>query len=149
MPLDEDPLLDSPDGFPLPEEVLTRLDAMEVAGIEFDTYYIAHELPVEADDAPRATLARLQPQPSAAAQRASAEMGSLAGQLLNLARLPLTAATAGLAAGATLGAAVATGGLGLLAGYDPILWGILVDPDHGLKPGAPASWYYIAHWIYT
>lgn len=148
MPLDEDPLWLSTEGLPMPEEVLARLEAMESAGIEFDTYYIAHELLIERQNTPTATLDRLRPQPSATAQRASAGLGSLATQLLNIARLPLMAATVGLAAGAALGASVATAGVGL-ALLDPILMGVIVDPDHGLKPGAPASWYYIAHWIYA
>jgi len=144
MPLDEDPLFTSEKGFPFPDEALHRLEQMERRGLDFDSFYVAHELPLQLVQAtPRTPLALLAPPPPRKTVVASAQMGSLASQLQHLASLPFLGAVAVTA----VAAAVATG-IGALGALDPILFGVVADPTQPFRPGTVAAWYYIAHWVY-
>ncbi|RIK36804.1 MAG: hypothetical protein DCC55_26205 [Chloroflexi bacterium] len=157
MCLDEDPLFDSPGGFPFPDAVLQLLDRIQRAGLEFDTYYVAHELLLQPEGpVGRTPLALLQPPPPRQTMEASAKLGGWAGQAQHLASLPLVGAVAGLTAGAALSAALgamAVGGVGLalsgLALLDPILFGVVADPAQPFQPGTVAAWYAVAVWSYT
>lgn len=144
MPLDEDPLFTSPEGFPFPDEVLRRLAQMEQHGFEVDSFYVAHELPLQlVQSTPRTSLALLAPPPPRKTVVASAQMGSLASQLQHLASLPFLGALA-----VTTVAAVVATGVGALGALDPILFGVVADPTQPFRPGTVAAWYYIAHWVY-
>jgi hypothetical protein len=144
FPIDEDPLFQSEQGFPFPDEVLKRLDAVQQVGINFDTFYVAHELTLQGTGQVVPTsLELLLPPPPRRVVETSAQLGSLAQQVQRLATLPLLGTLAGLTA-ATVVAAALTSALAL----DPILFGVVAEPQRPFQQGTVAAWFYIAHWCY-
>lgn len=143
MPLSEDPAYNHPHGYPMPRTVIEILKRGNAAGLRFDALYAAHETVAGAHYLPgKIALADLMPTPSTTARKSAAALGSVAANLVKLSFAPVLAA--GMVGATALGAAVAAGAL---IGLDPIIFGIVAAPDFSLKPGAPAAWFYLAHWV--
>ena len=143
MPLGEDPLLQHPGGFPVPDHVLDRLRMIYEAGIDFDTLFIAHEVPRGTVHTNQPLLLDIVlPPPSPKTSQLSQTLGMFASVLWTFASLPIL-----LVAGVGLGIThLAT----RIAGTaDPILFGVVLDENSTFVPGKLGSWFYLGHWNYS
>ena len=145
MPLAEDPAWNHRHGFPMPREVIAQLRKIDAAQMPFTTLYIAHETPKAVGYLPGPVdrSAMLMPPISTKAQQKASSMGELAASLVKAAFAP--AMLAGLVGAAALAAPLAAGAL---VGLDPIIFGVITDPNDGLKPGSHAAWVYLCHWAW-
>jgi hypothetical protein len=141
--LRDDPLSTDPDGFPVPERVLRRLQRMRASGIAFDAIYVAHEVAPGSVPA-RGPLRRemLLPPPAAVARRQARQIGQASRMLWMFGTLPLLVSGV-IASVITVGAAAP-----IVAGLDPILFGAVVDPQRAAVAGEPAAFFYLDHWAY-
>lgn len=146
MPLAEDPAWDHRHGFPMPQEVIAQLRRIEAANLGLDTLYIAHETPKVRGYLPGSVEHKslLMPPVSPRAQARAQTMGNVAAKLLQAAFAPVLLAGV-VGAGAVATAAIAAGAL---VGLDPIIFGLVTDPQHGLRPGTPAAWMYLCSWTW-
>ena len=142
MPLTEDPAWNNKHGFPVPRDILAQLRRIEEAQLDFDTIYIAHEMPKAAGYLPGPTESarHLAPPVSSKAQRHAAAMGATAANLVKAAFAPV------LLTGAVAVAATAVASMAFL---DPILFGIVADPNNEMVPGSAAAWVYLCHWDWS
>ena len=124
--------------FPIPAQHLRQLRRMEKAGIQFDAFYVAHELPSDfRPEQDALTLNVLQPAPPAQALRLADDLGLAADRILSV-----CASLAGVPF-----ALLATAGSGVSAILrDPVLLGALVPPGVDPDPGVPAIWFLLAAW---
>ena len=150
MRVAEDPLYQHHDGYPIPKQTLSRLHAVQAAGIEFDVMYVAHEVPKGAirDGEPLDAQA-LMPPPPKQVTHLSRAFGVVARGLWAVAAAPI-------AASMVAGAAAAAGGLlaapllvvGAALALDPVLFGAVVTPGRALRSGEPACWFFVDSWQY-
>lgn len=140
--LADDPLLGDRDGFPIAKRILETLERVR-RRIDFDTLFVAHEVPrgavVEGRPLPAEVVI---PPPSKAGRELPDGLGQAGQALWMVAASPLV--------GAGLLAALLAGGVALLGGValDPVLLGVVVGPGRPLAPGEPAAWFYLSHWAY-
>jgi len=141
MNLALDPLLYDPDGFPIPDKNLERLQLIRQAGLRFDALYIAHEVRKgSVREGDQITAELLAPPPPKAVQDMSDNLGTLS-------RLLWRAAVAPIAAAGVVAAAIpAVLGAVAVAGADPSLVGAVVGAGRPMEPGEPAAWFYLTHW---
>lgn len=155
MRVAEDPLFHHPDKFPVPQHVFDRLQRMLKLGVQVDDLYIAHELEKGTLlSGQRATAEMVTPPPSQVMVQQSQQLGTVVQKAWETAVLPIWGSLMGIAgAGAvTLGlGALAVAGIAAVApliALDPLLIGVVKDPNHPLQPGTPATWLLLASWIY-
>jgi hypothetical protein len=145
LPLAADPLIQHPDGYPIPTRVLRDLRRIVRGGVDFDALYVAHEtLPGAVREGRPIPHAAWLPPPPAAMQRLSRRLGAVSGALWTLAALPVAASAA---VGGLLNRGAAD--LGVAVGLDPVLLGVVVGRGRRVRSGEPAAWFYLAHWVYN
>ncbi len=155
MRLAEDPLFTQKDKFPLPDAISSLLLKYVLASIEFDDYYICHEVKAGlVKPGGMATLEMLKPPPTKSAMAQAERYGQIANRSMQVGVAPLAGAaiisTASLAlafAGVALAGTVAPA-LGQLALIDPIIWGVIKEPNQSLAPGTMASFFSMCAWAY-
>ena len=154
LPLAEDPSYRQHDGFATLPRVISRLERIRDAGIEFDTLYIAHELPKGILEPGKPFDRRwLLPPPSPKTRHLSERLGDAVQKSFRVAAAPLRAgamvtAAAGAVAAAAGGAMAPLMLLALLA-VDPILFGAVIAPRRTVAPGELAAWFKLASWTYA
>ena len=138
----EDPLMQDPDGFPVPAHVLAQLQRIQQANLHFDAIYVAHEVPHGTIN-PHGPLdpKQLLPPPPRAVHRLSAQLGNISQSLWTVATLPLVAIGRALSTAAAFSS--------VAVGLDPILLGVIVGEHRSLHDSEPAAWFYLAHWAYN
>lgn len=152
MPLADDPTWRTGGDFPVPAAVRTQIKRMQPLKKVVATYYIFHDLPREVAALPHEyALPYMVPPPPASRLREAKALGDLTDVVGKFGVGALVAGGA-LALGA---ATVATGGAALVGALalsalalDPVVMAVLVDPQQGLRPGAPALWVPVAAWRY-
>ncbi|MCU0490192.1 MAG: hypothetical protein MUD01_01190 [Chloroflexaceae bacterium] len=141
--LRDDPLWHDRDGLPLPRRVMTRLEQLAAHGIEFDQFYLAHELPPGAFAAgDQLTFSVVAPPPPAPVVRLSQRLGRLSQVCTAVMAAPLLASW-GLASWLRPLASEISFSL------DPILFGAVLGPEQTLAEGTTAAWFYLDHWVYN
>lgn len=135
LPAEEDPLLQDPDGYPIPERVLRDLRRLADGGVAFDALYIVHELSYrEAEPWPQALI----PQPSVAMVQRGDRLAAHAARVWGRALSPLR--RSGGRRPAPAGPAI--------TGLDPLVLGVLLAPGRAVCAGELALWVGIARWSY-
>jgi hypothetical protein len=157
MQLEEDPLYQSRDGYPMPTQVGELLAQILLAGINFDAIYVAHEVEKGAlvEGKPMDPLALIPP-PAPSVQKRSRQLGWLADKLFKVATAPLLALTAASLALTSAGVvAAAAGAVGAAASgvvavrlLDPVVFGVIGRTGRELGAGEMGCWFYLAHWRY-
>ena len=145
----DDPAYHDRDGLAIPKQSLQDLKRIRRAGLEFNEVIIAHELPAGTvsvnGEIPQHVLRRLlTPGPSRVAQQRARQRGQLSELLVRLGTLPLLGLGAVVAGGAVAGAV----GLSLVAGLDPILFGVVTAHEGPAQPNDLGAWFYLTHWVY-
>lgn len=143
MPLAEDPAWNAKDGYPLPGGIIAQLRQLKEAQLDFDTIYVAHEVPKLAGYllGPAERASHLAPPVSTKAQSRAAALGTAAATLVKAAVAP--ALLTGVVSVAAAAAA------SVLVGMDPILFGVIADSKDEMAPGSAAAWVYLCHWNWT
>ena len=148
MRLEEDPLYQSRDGYPMPTQVKERLASIQDAGIDFDAIYVAHEVEKGSlvEGRPIDPLAVIPP-PAPSIRRRSKQLGSIAAKLFKVAAAPLLAWSAASLAVASAGAVAAVGAMAAPL-LDPVIFGVVVRPGSRPGPGELGCWFHLAQWRY-
>jgi hypothetical protein len=158
------PVVDHTDSV-IPQAERERLVRLVKAGLDFPLVYVAHEVPkgrlplggapgersrpVTVDRATAAAAvgpAPLAPETAAAAER----LGGSSRRILTVLRKAAPIAAGVVAVPVVAAAAVAAAPImlaaGLLAGLDPIVFGVIPANPGAPRPGEPAAWYILAQW---
>jgi hypothetical protein len=142
-----DPLFHDPDGFPVPQRVLKGLRRIQRSGVAFDTLYIAHEVlrgSVPSDGPIPA--AALMPPPSRAVMRRSRQFGDAATTLWGwLGRFTQWLTPNHMKVRQLAEEARRIDWDRLL---DPIILRVVTGSERPPRPGDPAVWFYVTHWVY-
>lgn len=137
---DEHPLVQHPDKFPVPQDVLVNLQKINQV-MDFDAIYIADEVekgvivpgtPLTAD--------QLKPPPSRHLLEEAQRLGNSSQTWWQVLTSPWLL-MAGLATMATLAVPV-------VVGLDPIIFG-LRTAGGDVRTGTPAAWFYLGHWAWN
>jgi hypothetical protein len=157
MPLSLDPLYHTFNNrLVAPKHVIKEFNRINKSGISFDNIVIAHEIPKgSVKNGQQVSIEVLMPPLTRAqSQRLNILQKGVSGFWKGVS---FVAAGIGLATAAVSVAAVGIGlgGLGLAAGaaggfasgLDPVVFGLLFDPNHDDK-NSIAAWYYITSWYW-
>lgn len=152
--LAQDVLFTTPRGFfgrknrlIVPQTVAKDIEAIRTAGIDMDALFIAHEIPagVVPDGSPPPTELIMPPPPRRAQERIHNYQRFAEG----LWKAGAATAVAGVAAlAATSALFLASSPMLISASYDPVLFGLQLDPHNRVNGLPMAMWYYLTHWYW-
>ncbi len=152
--LAQDVLFTTPRGFfgrknqlIVPQTVAKDIEAIRAAGIDMDALFIAHEIPagVVPNGSPPPTELIMPPAPRRAQERLHRTQRFAQGLWTTGA---LTAVTGIAALAATSALFLASSPMLLSASYDPVLFGLQLDPHNHVNGLPVAMWYYLTHWYW-
>jgi hypothetical protein len=138
--LSEDPLYTQRDRFPIPRKVLNQLKKLQRIGVDFETLFIAHEIPkdtLRSGDPLTLDLVNPPPCPENVAQ---AEM---IGDLSRITWVSAIAPALPVLGVSKMGVSVTEA-----VRRDPILFGLKVQRDSQPKTVSVADWFYLCRWTW-
>jgi hypothetical protein len=154
------PVVDRSDSV-IPQAEREKLVRLVRAGLDFPLVYVAHEVPkgrlpldgkassVTVDRATAAAAvgpAPLTPEAVAAAERLSGNSRRILTVLRKAAPIAAGIVAVPVVAAAAVAAAPIMLAAALLAGLDPIVFGVIPANPGAPRPGEPAAWYILAQW---
>lgn len=137
----------------IPQQVLHELKTIQRVGLDFEAVYVAHEIEKNRlAPGQMLTLDMIAPPPPMGTVLRSAQMGQAAESFwTGVGRLLLGSLKLGigvLSTAAAVGVASASFGSTAYA-YDPILFGLHIDPTVLIEGRPLALWYYLASWTWN
>ena len=140
--------------FYMPIRVRKTLEKIQSSGLQFESIFIAHEIPKNSvADGQRVPYELIAPPPSQKLLKQSEDLGHTAlsfwNSVAHLAMITGMVVTTGVAVTMAPLGALAVGIASTSGNLDPILFGLHLDETQKVNGMPLAMWYYLEHWIWN